>query len=98
MRSRSRRTRKNGTMSTTEFPKRWRPDHMTSRTHIHRVSFVLLASALAMVVSTGCAVGPKYQRPITEVPGTYRGAASTETTTASLADENWWEVFQDKQL
>lgn len=50
---------------------------------------------------SGCTVGPDYKRPTTSVPSTYRGLTPEEATKAgpiSLADQKWWEVFQDKQL
>jgi len=70
----------------------------------------LLAGTLIL---GGCAVGPNYKKPTVDVPVTYRqpapsenpataaGTGSTEPakpTTASLGDEKWWEVFQDKEL
>jgi outer membrane protein, multidrug efflux system len=58
-----------------------------------------LASTLAMLLSTGCAVGPKYNRPVSDIPVAYRGVSTQPTLdTESLGDEKWWEVFQDKQL
>jgi len=49
----------------------------------------------------GCAVGPNYKRPAVNVPPTYRGLTPEEAAKSdakSLADEKWWEVFQDEQL
>ncbi len=49
----------------------------------------------------GCAVGPNYKRPAVDVPPAYRGLPPEETArndARSLADEKWWEVFQDEQL
>jgi outer membrane protein, multidrug efflux system len=56
--------------------------------------------ALALVLLTGCAVGPKYKRPAVSTPEAYRGLApdAGQQTSASLADEKWWTVFQDQQL
>jgi len=56
--------------------------------------------AIALLLLSGCTVGPKYRRPPVTVPGTYRGLApdSDPQTTASLGDEKWWTVFQDEQL
>jgi len=56
--------------------------------------------AIALLLLTGCAVGPNYKRPSVTVPGSYRGLApdsGTETIT-SLGDEKWWTIFQDEQL
>src|SRR5215470_14172408 len=54
----------------------------------------------ALLVLTGCAVGPKYKQPPITAPDAYRGLApdAGPQTTASLGDEKWWTVFQDQQL
>ena len=56
--------------------------------------------AIALLMLTGCAVGPNYKRPPVTVPGGYRGLApeSGPETAASIGDEKWWTVFQDEQL
>ena len=56
--------------------------------------------AIALLMLTGCAVGPNYKRPPVTVPGTYRGLAADADpqATASLGDEKWWTVYQDEQL
>ena len=59
--------------------------------------------ALLMVVllSSGCAVGPNYKRPVVSVPDSYRGLTPEEaakTQAASIADQKWWDIFQDEQL
>jgi outer membrane protein, multidrug efflux system len=57
--------------------------------------------SLTLLLTTGCAVGPNYKRPSVDVPGMYRGTTSQDAaqpTTESLAEQKWWEVFQDKQL
>jgi multidrug efflux system outer membrane protein len=56
--------------------------------------------AIALLMLTGCAVGPNYKRPPVTVPGTYRGLAadSEPQATSSLGDEKWWTVYQDEQL
>jgi outer membrane protein, multidrug efflux system len=56
--------------------------------------------AVAAVLS-GCAVGPNYNRPKVDVPVAYRGMSdeqAAQTSPASLADQKWWEIFQDKEL
>ncbi|MGO8790831.1 MAG: efflux transporter outer membrane subunit [Terriglobia bacterium] len=53
-----------------------------------------------------CTVGPKYQRPVVDVPQVYRGnppeagvgAAVATPSGESLGDAKWWTVFQDEQL
>ena len=76
---------------------------------LHNFYYALLLF-LGTLVLSGCAVGPNYRRPSVDVPVTYHGpvANSDEQTappstaansaTASLGDEKWWEVFQDKEL
>jgi multidrug efflux system outer membrane protein len=56
--------------------------------------------SITLLICTGCAVGPKYKRPTVTVPEGYRGLAPAagQQTSASLADEKWWTVFQDPQL
>ncbi len=57
--------------------------------------------ALVMTLMSGCTVGPNYKRPAVNVPGVYRGLTPEEATKAdvrSLADEKWWDVFQDDNL
>jgi NodT family efflux transporter outer membrane factor (OMF) lipoprotein len=58
-----------------------------------RVSFVLIAGALV----ASCTLGRNYKRPAIETPSTYR-SASGETSTASLADLQWFELFRDETL
>src|SRR5947208_1383284 len=61
-------------------------------------------STLALVVTMllcGCAVGPNYKKPVVDTPAVYRGLTpedAAKTDPKSLADEKWWEVFQDEQL
>jgi outer membrane protein, multidrug efflux system len=47
---------------------------------------------------SACTLHPKYKRPTTDIPGTYRGEPVPDTQTSSLGDEKWWQVFQDKEL
>ena len=64
---------------------------------------VLMTVAL---LTTGCAVGPRYKRPTVVVPGSYRGvvpepgvqAQVTAPQIVSLGEQKWWDVFQDEQL
>ena len=61
----------------------------------------LTALLLLVLLAAGCAVGPNYKRPSVDVPGTYRGATpqdAAQSAAESLADQKWWEVFQDQQL
>ncbi len=61
----------------------------------------LVAAVVSASLIAGCTVGPKYQKPNTDVPTTYRHATPEETaagTAPSFGDEKWWTVFQDDQL
>ncbi len=61
----------------------------------------LLVLIVILGFASGCAVGPNYKRPAVKVPPAYRGVAPEEAAKGearSLADEKWWEVFQDEQL
>lgn len=61
--------------------------------------FAYVALFTAVVLSSGCMVGPNYQRPKIDVPVTYRGPDNSSTSSAlSIADQKWWEVFKDPQL
>jgi len=55
--------------------------------------------AIALLLLTGCTVGPTYQRPAVAVPGEYRGLApDADKQAAAFAEEKWWTVFQDEEL
>lgn len=61
----------------------------------------ILALFTVVAFSNGCAVGPNYKRPAVSVPETYRGLTPEEagkSTSTSLGDEKWRDVFQDEQL
>jgi multidrug efflux system outer membrane protein len=59
------------------------------------------ALSLAIVFLCGCAVGPNYKRPKVDTPAVYRGLTPEQAArneVRSLADEKWWQVFQDDKL
>ncbi|HXP39997.1 MAG TPA: hypothetical protein VN833_06980, partial [Candidatus Acidoferrales bacterium] len=69
------------------------------------------ALMIAALFTTGCTLGPRYKRPTAAVPGTYRGVVPEQGIASpiapgqvpgpqvlSLADQKWWDVFQDEQL
>jgi multidrug efflux system outer membrane protein len=60
-----------------------------------------LGFRLLLIVASGglvsCAVGPNYQRPELNVPGTYRRTTQAETATPAIAP-NWWTLFGDPTL
>jgi outer membrane protein, multidrug efflux system len=51
----------------------------------------------AMLVLSGCAVGPNYVRPKVNPSAEFRGAEGAAQQ-ASYADLPWWEIFKDEQL
>src|SRR5947209_7126459 len=55
------------------------------------------AVLVVLGVLSACATGPKYQRPALTLPEQTRGQA-TAAEAASLADQAWWDVFQDDAL
>ncbi len=56
--------------------------------------------AIAAFQSTGCMVGPKYQRPAAEVPPAYKEVGDWKPAQPNdqKLDGSWWEIFQDPQL
>jgi hypothetical protein len=61
-----------------------------------RAVFTFLTFGLLLC---GCAVGPNYQRPAIDAPGAYRGDnPSPITSSKSMGEEKWCEVFQDPVL
>ncbi len=53
-------------------------------------------AALVALAAAGCAVGPRYHRPATQVTATFRGQDAVEA--ASFADLPWWDAFGDEAL
>lgn len=63
--------------------------------------FLPLTFCAVVLFISGCLVGPNYKRPIVNAPSTFRGLTDAEaanTTSTSLGDQKWWEVFEDQQL
>jgi NodT family efflux transporter outer membrane factor (OMF) lipoprotein len=56
--------------------------------------------ALWLLAAGGCSVGPKYEKPTTQIPPAYKENANWKP--AQPGDQavrgNWWEIFQDPQL
>jgi multidrug efflux system outer membrane protein len=55
----------------------------------------LMAALLGGVLISGCALTPDYERPVLDVPDTYREPAPDG---ASVANIEWWNLFRDAQL
>src|SRR5258707_1521095 len=56
----------------------------------------IIAVALLPVLFTGCAVGPKYARPVIQPPASFY--AEQQATANSAADLAWWDLFKDPVL
>lgn len=62
-------------------------------------SFTMLT--LLCVFFLGCAIGPNYKKPVLDIPNQYRGLKTEESLineSASLGEQQWWEVFKDEKL
>lgn len=60
---------------------------------------LLVVPMLVGLVAAGCTVGPNYKRPPAAAPDTFRGApAGQPSTSPSIADGRWSQVFQDQPL
>lgn len=84
----------------TGFVRSMRPS-MSQRKHERLTVCFGSATAVAVLLLAGCKVGPNYQRPAVDTPGTYRRAASdtnATTGTNSIGDLGWWSVYDDPQM
>ena len=62
---------------------------------------LVLLLGTALLVLSGCAVGPRYSRPATVTPPEYKELPpnwKTAQPSDQLAKGKWWEIFQDPQL
>jgi multidrug efflux system outer membrane protein len=60
-----------------------------------------LCAILSTGLLVGCAVGPKYHRPVVQTPNAFRDVTpdlQQQAQAASYADLPWWQVFQDPKL
>jgi NodT family efflux transporter outer membrane factor (OMF) lipoprotein len=56
---------------------------------------------VSLLLLSGCAVGPRYSKPSTTVPPTYKEEPpnwKTAQPNDQVARGTWWEIFQDPQL
>src|SRR5579864_7466628 len=59
----------------------------------------LLGILAGLVLEAGCMMGTKYKRPTVDVGQEYRAPAPQRAAQASsLANEQWWQVYQDPVL
>ncbi len=70
---------------------------ITTRVRKHTAGSLWL---LAMLLLTGCTVGPNYKRPAAEVPPAYKEVGDWKPAEPNDQNfgTNWWEIFQDPQL
>jgi multidrug efflux system outer membrane protein len=61
-----------------------------------RCGWWFIARFAPIIFLSGCVVGPNYNRPMVDAPGSFRFAAGE--TTNSFGDLPWWEVFKDPLL
>ena len=54
----------------------------------------ILAIVVLLLLSASCKLGPDYRRPVLDTPEDFRGEASED----SLANVDWWEIFEDPVL
>src|SRR5438874_12304764 len=58
-----------------------------------------LAAVLIAALAAGCTAGRNYERPPVDLPDVFRApAAAGQPAPASIAEEPWWNLFQDEQL
>src|SRR5216683_2433520 len=73
---------------------------MCSFENTRRTLWLKVLLAVAVFQTSGCTVGPKYQRPAAEVPPAYKEVGNWKP--AQPNDQNlggnWWTPFQDPQL
>src|SRR5712692_11940902 len=73
-----------------------------TRVRISAARSSAVAIGLVMVMSlSGCAIGPKYQRPSAPVPSQFKESAASTTqlsATTPIAYSDWWRVFDDPVL
>ena len=63
---------------------------------MRRIAFVIFI--IVMLFSSACTMGPNYTRPAVELPAAHRGADTASASSASLADLEWFKLFEDPAL
>jgi multidrug efflux system outer membrane protein len=58
-----------------------------------------VAATAAVVLLSGCKLGPSYHKPLATTPAAFRGSAAANAPNApSIAEMQWFEVFKDAHL
>ncbi|MCU1295268.1 MAG: efflux system, outer rane lipoprotein NodT family, partial [Bryobacterales bacterium] len=69
-----------------------------ARSWKRNAAIILVGTGILLL--SGCVVGPKYQRPTTQIPPAYKETGNWKV--AQPKDQklggNWWEIFGDPQL
>ena len=65
--------------------------------HLFRSLRFPAAAAVVALMAAGCTVGPNYERPKLEPPVQHRDVPPAPTP-ESVADLNWWQLYQDPGL
>jgi len=80
------------------FRKKERPRAIASEDFIRRSLILILSCEL--LFATGCSFGPKYSKPTSEIPASYKEAGNWKTAQPNETTQkgNWWEIFHDLQL
>ena len=63
---------------------------------MRRIAFFIFI--IVMLFSSACTMGPNYKRPAVELPAAHRGAETAPASSASLADLEWFKLFEDPTL
>jgi len=58
----------------------------------------VLATGGAVLLATGCSVGPNFTKPEVPVTATWRTANDARIATQKAADSVWWKAFNDPAL
>jgi NodT family efflux transporter outer membrane factor (OMF) lipoprotein len=69
---------------------------MTTKMQLVDIARIGSVAALSAMLAA-CAVGPNYQRPVTDSPTQYK-EASTAITTEAVGSQTWWTLFDDPML
>src|SRR5262249_24955031 len=87
-------------LPTSPSPQRGEGLGVTGRVQFSRLGFLWLCF---IVLSVGCAVGPKYKRPDYPIPTNHRSEtalppASTAVPAQTFGDLKWFDLFRDEKL
>jgi NodT family efflux transporter outer membrane factor (OMF) lipoprotein len=71
------------------------------RAEVRRPTPVVGALVLSLALLSGCAVGPRYSKPTTPAPPSYKEVPAdwkTAQPSDQIARGKWWEIFEDPKL